>query len=95
MRIAVQLYSRRLVVFAGPIFGDTDPVYRSVQIPLKFFNVAAFPDVQLRGTGRGALSTRVVGSGQANDNRTDSADRLVMLVDRFRNRRRELCKCGR
>lgn len=34
--------SRRLVVFTGPIFGDTDPVYRGVQIPLKFFKVAAF-----------------------------------------------------
>ena len=32
---------RRLVVFTGPIFGDTDPVYRGVQIPLKFFKVSA------------------------------------------------------
>ena len=35
-------HGRRLVVFTGPIFGDTDPVYRGVQIPLKFFKVAAF-----------------------------------------------------
>lgn len=34
--------SRRLVVFTGPIFGHTDPVYRGVDIPLKFFKVAAF-----------------------------------------------------
>ncbi|MFE4230109.1 DNA/RNA non-specific endonuclease [Arthrobacter sp. NPDC056886] len=34
--------ARRLVVFTGPIFSDTDPVYRGVQIPLKFFKVAAF-----------------------------------------------------
>jgi endonuclease G len=33
---------RRLVVFTGPIFSDTDPVYRGVQIPLKFFKVAVF-----------------------------------------------------
>ncbi|WP_307000441.1 DNA/RNA non-specific endonuclease [Arthrobacter sp. V1I7] len=33
---------RRLVVFTGPIFSDTDPIYRDVQIPLKFFKVAAF-----------------------------------------------------
>ncbi|MEC5193189.1 DNA/RNA endonuclease G (NUC1) [Arthrobacter sp. MP_M7] len=33
---------RRLVIFTGPIFSDTDPVYRDVQIPLKFFKVAAF-----------------------------------------------------
>jgi endonuclease G len=35
-------HDRRLVVFTGPIFDDTDPVYRSVQIPLQFFKVAAF-----------------------------------------------------
>ena len=35
-------YGRRLVVFTGPIFSDTDPIYRGVQIPLKFFKVAAF-----------------------------------------------------
>ena len=34
--------SRRIVVFTGPIFGNTDPVYRGVDIPLKFFKVAAF-----------------------------------------------------
>ncbi|MCQ6272906.1 DNA/RNA non-specific endonuclease [Pseudarthrobacter sp. R1] len=34
--------SRRIVVFTGPIFGDTDPVYRGVDIPLRFFKVAAF-----------------------------------------------------
>jgi DNA/RNA endonuclease G (NUC1) len=34
--------SQRLVVFTGPIFGATDPVYRGVDIPLRFFKVAAF-----------------------------------------------------
>jgi hypothetical protein len=34
--------SRRIVVFTGPIFGPTDPAYRGVDIPLKFFKVAAF-----------------------------------------------------
>lgn len=34
--------SRRIVVFTGPIFGNTDPVYRGVDIPLRFFKVAAF-----------------------------------------------------
>ena len=33
---------RRLVAFTGPIFGNTDPVCCGVQIPLKFFKVAAF-----------------------------------------------------
>jgi endonuclease G len=34
--------SRRIVVFTGPVFGDTDPVYRGADIPLRFFKVAAF-----------------------------------------------------
>lgn len=33
---------RRLVVFTGPIFSDTDPVYRGVSIPLRYFKVAVF-----------------------------------------------------
>lgn len=35
-------YRRRLVVFTGAIFGDNDPLYRGVHIPLQFFKVAAF-----------------------------------------------------
>ncbi|SEQ59629.1 DNA/RNA non-specific endonuclease [Arthrobacter sp. OV608] len=34
--------SRRIAVFTGPVFGATDPVYRGVDIPLRFFKVAAF-----------------------------------------------------
>jgi endonuclease G len=34
--------SRRIVVFTGPVFSATDPVYRGVDIPLRFFKVAAF-----------------------------------------------------
>jgi endonuclease G len=30
------------VVFTGPIFSDLDPIYRGVDIPLRFFKVAAF-----------------------------------------------------
>ncbi|TAP38778.1 DNA/RNA non-specific endonuclease [Arthrobacter sp. S39] len=45
-------YGRRLVVFTGPVFGDTDPVYRGVEIPLLFFKVAAFlQDGELAATG--------------------------------------------
>jgi DNA/RNA endonuclease G (NUC1) len=33
---------RRLVVFTGPIFSNADPVYRGVEIPLRFFKVAVF-----------------------------------------------------
>jgi hypothetical protein len=35
-------YRSRVVVFTGPIFTDLDPVYRGVDIPLRFFKVAAF-----------------------------------------------------
>ena len=45
-------YGRRLVVFTGPVFGETDPVYRGVDIPLLFFKVAAFlQDGKLAATG--------------------------------------------
>lgn len=33
---------RRLIVFTGPIFSDIDPVYRGVEIPLRYFKVAVF-----------------------------------------------------
>ncbi|MHA7191066.1 DNA/RNA non-specific endonuclease [Arthrobacter sp. MDT2-16] len=33
---------RRLIVFTGPVFSDVDPVYRGVEIPLRFFKVAVF-----------------------------------------------------
>jgi DNA/RNA endonuclease G (NUC1) len=35
-------HSRRVVVFTGPVFSENDPVYRGVDIPLRFFKVAAF-----------------------------------------------------
>lgn len=34
--------SRRIVVFTGPIFGALYPVYRGVDIPLRYFKVAVF-----------------------------------------------------
>lgn len=34
--------SRRIVVFTGPVFSEHDPAYRGVDIPLRFFKVAAF-----------------------------------------------------
>jgi endonuclease G len=43
---------RRLVVFTGPIFSDLDPVYRGVDIPLRFFKVAVFiHEGELAATG--------------------------------------------
>jgi endonuclease G len=37
-------YDRRLVVFTGPVLGPADPVYRGIQVPLRFFKVAVFRD---------------------------------------------------
>ncbi|MDQ0619170.1 DNA/RNA non-specific endonuclease [Arthrobacter globiformis] len=45
-------YRSRAVVFTGPIFSALDPVYRGVDIPLRFFKVAAFiHDSELAATG--------------------------------------------
>jgi endonuclease G len=37
-------YDRRLVVFTGPVLDPADPAYRGIQIPRRFFKVAAFRD---------------------------------------------------
>jgi DNA/RNA endonuclease G (NUC1) len=45
-------YRSRLVVFTGPIFSALDPVYRGVDIPLRYFKVAAFiHEGELAATG--------------------------------------------
>lgn len=45
-------YQRRLVVFTGPVLDAGDPWYRGVQIPLRFYKVAAFLDAgHLAATG--------------------------------------------
>lgn len=45
-------YDRRLVVFTGCVLNPDDPLYRGVQIPLRFFKVAAFLDAgDLAATG--------------------------------------------
>jgi endonuclease G len=43
-------YDRRLVVLTGPVLDPGDPLYRGVQVPLRFWKVAAALD------GDGALS---------------------------------------
>lgn len=35
-------FDERLSVFTGPVFQPTDPVYRGVQIPLRFYKIAAW-----------------------------------------------------
>ncbi|MET8183955.1 DNA/RNA non-specific endonuclease [Streptomyces sp. NPDC005336] len=35
-------FDRKLTVFTGPVLEDSDPPYRGIQVPLKFWKVAAF-----------------------------------------------------
>ncbi|MFF9012787.1 DNA/RNA non-specific endonuclease [Streptomyces sp. NPDC014870] len=35
-------FDRRLTVFTGPVLHDSDPPYRGIQVPLRFWKVAAF-----------------------------------------------------
>ena len=35
-------YDQRLAVFTGPVLEASDPVYRGVQIPLRFYKIAAW-----------------------------------------------------
>jgi endonuclease G len=35
-------YGRQLIDFTGSAFGDADPFYRGVNIPLRFLKVAVF-----------------------------------------------------
>ncbi|GAA3388225.1 DNA/RNA non-specific endonuclease [Streptomyces roseoviridis] len=35
-------FDRRLVVLTGPVLQDSDPPYRGIQVPLRFWKVAAF-----------------------------------------------------
>jgi endonuclease G len=45
-------YRSRVVVFTGPIFGELDLAYRGVDIPMRFFSVAAFiHEGELAATG--------------------------------------------
>ncbi|SDY51428.1 DNA/RNA non-specific endonuclease [Herbiconiux ginsengi] len=37
-----EAHRQRLSVFTGPVFGDTDPGYRGVRIPLRFWKIACW-----------------------------------------------------
>jgi len=53
--------SRKITVFTGPIFGAKDPIYRGVDIPLKFFKAAVFLyQGQLAATGYVVNQTEVL-----------------------------------
>jgi endonuclease G len=45
-------FDRKLAVFAGPVLEPTDPPYRGIQVPLRFWKVVAFvQDGALAATG--------------------------------------------
>jgi endonuclease G len=37
-----ETYDQRLSVFTGPVFGESDPEYRGVRIPLRFWKIACW-----------------------------------------------------
>jgi endonuclease G, mitochondrial len=47
-------YGRRLIVMTGPVLDPADPPYRGIQIPLRFWKVAAFTTTSSGGTVLGA-----------------------------------------
>jgi endonuclease G len=56
-------YQRRLVVVTAPVLDPADPVYRGVQLPLRFVKVAAFvDDGELAATGYLLDQTPLVGN---------------------------------
>ena len=55
-------FQRRLVVVTAPVLDPADPVYRGVQLPLRFVKVAAFiDDGELAATGYVLDQTPLVG----------------------------------
>ena len=49
-----RVHELKLSVFTGPVFGDEDPPYRGIRIPLKFWKIAAW------NTGDGLATTGFV-----------------------------------
>jgi endonuclease G len=68
-------WQRRLVVLTGPVLHPDDPTYRGVQIPLRFFKVAAFVDRSDDPAGRLASTGHVL-------DQTPQVDDMVTLVAR-------------
>jgi len=61
-------FDRKLTVFTGPVLDDDDPPYRGIQVPLRFWKVAAF--VQ-----DGDLASTAYVLDQSPDLSKDAADR--------------------
>jgi endonuclease G len=56
-------YQRRLVVVTAPVLDPSDPLYRGVQLPLRFVKVAAFvQDDELAATGYVLDQTPLLGT---------------------------------
>ncbi|MCF6525092.1 DNA/RNA non-specific endonuclease [Streptomyces sp. JJ36] len=65
-------FDRKLVVHTGPVLLDDDPVYRGVQIPLRFWKAVAFLD-------RGELAATAYVLDQSPD--LDDAHRALTLAE--------------
>jgi endonuclease G len=63
-------FDRKLAVFTGPVLEESDPPYRGVQIPLRFWKVAAF----LQG---GSLASTAYVLDQSPDLTRDAAARAL------------------
>ena len=71
-------FDRKLTVFTGPVLEDSDPPYRGIQVPLRFWKVAAFmQDGDLAATAyvldqgpdltKGAAAQAMAGAARAGD----------------------------
>ncbi|TFV67842.1 UNVERIFIED_ORG: DNA/RNA non-specific endonuclease [Bacillus sp. AZ43] len=59
-------HDRKLAVFAGPVLDPSDPPYRGIQVPLRFWKVVAFvQDGALAATGYLLDQTPLVGDLEA------------------------------
>ncbi|WP_344320805.1 DNA/RNA non-specific endonuclease [Streptomyces macrosporus] len=71
-------FDRKLTVFTGPVLEDSDPPYRGIKVPLRFWKVAAF--VQ-----DGELASTAYVLDQSPDLSRDAADRALAEAARAGN----------
>ena len=69
------LFERKLSVFTGPVLEDSDPAYRGIKVPLRFWKVTAF----MQG---GRLASTAYILDQTPDLSRDAADRALAEAER-------------
>ncbi|GAA3918791.1 hypothetical protein GCM10023084_81530 [Streptomyces lacrimifluminis] len=70
-----KLFARKLSVFTGPVLEDSDPAYRGIKVPLRFWKVTAF--IQ-----NGHLSSTAYILDQTPDLSRDAAARAMAEAER-------------